>query len=82
MRRYSSPRSENPITLAGAGSFVERMKITSVPGGNKVVLSESMSKYATENVLSQYVQWMGNNGSGAMHSTYQPQCAIFFGCLK
>ena len=50
----------NPITLARTGSFVERMKITSVPGGNKGVVSKSMSNYATQNVLPHYVQRMGN----------------------
>ena len=44
------------------------------------MLSESMSKYATENVLSQFVQRVGNNGIGATQSTYKLQRAIFWGC--
>ena len=43
-----------------------------------VVLSKSMSKYATENVLSQYVQWVGNNSSGATQSNLKPQHTIFW----
>ena len=53
----NSWRSEYLITLARVGSFVEQMKITSVLSGNKVVLSKSMTKYATENVLSPYIQF-------------------------
>ena len=41
-----------------------------------------MSKYATENVLSQYVQWVGNNGTGATQSTYKLQRAIFWWLTK
>ena len=70
------------ITLARAGSFVEQMKITSVPGGNKVVLSKSIREYATENVLSQSVQWVGNNNTGATENTYKLQCAIFWWLTK
>ena len=40
------------------------------------MLSKSMRKYATENVLSQYVQWVGNNSTRATESTYELQRAI------
>ena len=63
------------VTLARAGSFVERMKVTSVPGGNKVVPPKSMSKYVTE-------IWMGNNSTGATVSTYKLQCAILWWLTK
>ena len=53
------------------------MEITSVPGGNKVVLYKSISKYAAENVMSQHVQWVGNNGTGATQSTYKLQRVNF-----
>ena len=40
------------------------------------MLSKSMTKCATENVPSRYVQWMGNDGTGAPQATYKWQHAI------
>ena len=53
-----------------------------LPGGNKLVLSKSMRGYAIENVLAQYVQWMGDNSSGATHSNFKLQRAIFCWLIK
>ena len=41
------------------------------------MLSKSMRKYGTENILSQYVQRMGNNGTGATQSAETLQHAFF-----